>query len=68
MIKRNKLTTTKKQYAVLWVVFAVMMVYVVTLIYPYVWTFIMAFSDVPYLDNVGKLWPDIGSFTFDGHK
>ena len=68
MIRRNKLTTTKKQYVIYWIVVAVMMSYVVTLIYPYVWTLIMAFSDVPYLDNMGKLLPDIGNFTLDGIK
>ena len=44
MIRRNKLTTNRKQYAVYWIVFAFMMIYVVLVLYPYVWAFLSSVS------------------------
>ena len=68
-MKRDKLTTTKQQYAVYWIVFFVMMIYVVCVLYPYVWTFLSAVSKISYRDNAGSILPSlVGGMDFSGFQ
>lgn len=69
MIRRNKLTTNRKQYAVYWIVFAFMMIYVVLVLYPYVWAFLSSVSTDSYRENAGKLLPSlVNGIDFSGFQ
>lgn len=58
MFKRDKLTTSKKQYALYWVMTGLFIIYALLLLYPFLWAFLCSFMQPrEYVSKIGQFLP-----------
>lgn len=67
--KRNKLTTTKWQYAGLWIFVGIMLIYTFMLFYPFIWSFVCSFMpQSEFFGKIGQVFPSVDNFSLDNYR